>query len=74
MTATKTKRVPYVIEENSNGTYAVIENPESGTYGNLAFQGHKVVRSPFGSVTEARQRLQEIGKVFEYVPVEIKKS
>ncbi len=73
MAADKSKKVPYSIVENSDGSYAVVENPESGTWGNLAFHGHKVVRSPFRTLTEARERVKEIGKVFEYVPFEVKK-
>ncbi len=65
------KRVPFKIETNEGGSYAIIENPTSEIYGNQAYNGDKVVRSPFNNKEEALQRMEEIGKHWEYEPFEI---
>ncbi len=65
------KKVPFQIEQNENGSFAIIENPQSKQYGNMAFAGDKVVRSPFKTREEALERIKEIGIHWEYEPVEI---
>lgn len=65
------KKIPFKIEKNEDGSFAVIENPTSAYFGNTAFNGDKVVRSPFDSMESARERMKEIGNYWEYEPIEI---
>lgn len=63
--------VPFIIEQNENGTYAIIENPDSEVYGNHPYLGEKVVRSPFSSEAEALERLEAINEHWEYKSVRV---
>jgi hypothetical protein len=63
--------IPYIIEENEGGTFAIIENPTSEVHGNCAWLGAKVVRSPYKTKEEARKRMEEIAKHFDYCSVEV---
>ncbi len=63
--------VPFRIERNKGGTYAVIENPDSKVYGIASWAGEKVVRSPFNTPEEARQRVIEISDYYKYTSVEV---
>lgn len=64
-------KVPFVIERNENGTFAIIENPESKTYGTLGWLGDKVVRSPFTTRDDARKREYEIAEHLNFEAVEL---
>lgn len=66
------ERVPYKIEKNEGGTYAIIENPESEVHGVHAYAGDRVTRSPFDTPEEAQQRIKDIGEHFQYEPYEVK--
>ena len=66
------KKVPYIIEKNPNGTFAIIENPKSEIYGTAGWAGDMVVRSPFNTREEAVTREKEIGEAYEFEPVEVK--
>ena len=65
------EEVPFIIEQNPNGSYAIIENPDSKVYGRFPFYGDQVVRSPFNSAEEARQRMKEIAAHYWYKSVEL---
>lgn len=66
------KRVPFKIEKNPNGTYAIIENPYDYRFiGSLPWYKEMVVRSPFDTEQKARERMKEIGSHWEYEPYEV---
>lgn len=56
------KTIPYIIKQNPDGSYAVIENPNAKTYGVSPWHGDRVVRSPFDSKDDARTRAVDIAK------------
>lgn len=65
-------KIPFRIEQNENGTYAIIENPDVyRLVGSIPWYNERVVRSPFSTKEEARQRIKDIGKHYEYEPFEI---
>ena len=70
---TKKETILFIIERNEDGTYAIIENPQSETYGSMAYCGDKVVRSPFKSIEEARKRMKDIAEHWEYESKELVK-
>ena len=66
------KRVPFKIERNDNGTYAVIENPyDYRCIGSIPWYKEQVLRSPFNTKEEARQRMKDRGEHLEYEPFEV---
>lgn len=65
------KTIDFKIERNSNGSYAIIENPDSGRDGISPLSGDRVVRSPFSSPEEARQKAHSIAEFDGYALREV---
>ena len=65
------KEIPYLLEQNENESWAIIENPQGKMYGSIPWYGERVVRSPFNSMDEARQRMKEISEHYEYHSIEV---
>lgn len=63
--------VPFQILKNETGSFRIVENPNSKKYGNMAYMGDKVVRSPFNTIEEARQREKDIAEEYEYTAIEV---
>lgn len=65
------KTIPFKIVENPGGSYAIIENPDSDIHGHTPIHGDAVIRSPFDTAEEARQRCKDIAEHDGYEVTEI---
>jgi hypothetical protein len=65
------EKVPYCLEQNGDGSWAIIENPTSKLHGSVPWLGDQVVRSPFKTADEARQRMKDIAEHWQYESYEI---